>query len=180
MDNEILIDLKGENNEAYGRLYRQYFGMVNSFVAQNRGTTADAEDIFQDVLLVLFEKLKNDNFELTASLKTYIFAISKNLWFKRLRTTSREIGLEDFHSEKFIQEIDIAIDGERTLTEKLANYFHKITKHCNRLIHDIFYKEKTIEQIQTEYGYSSKHNAINQKHKCLNQIKKVKESDFSK
>jgi RNA polymerase sigma factor (sigma-70 family) len=179
MDKEILIDLKGENNEAYGKLYLMYFGLVKNFIKKNSGTTSDAEDVFQEVLLVLFEKLKKDDFQLTASLKTYIFAISKNLWLKRLRTTSREVEFTASHSDLLFTELDSAIDEERTLYERLFFYFRKISKHCNRLLHDIFLKEKPIEQIQTEYGYTTKHNAVNQKHKCLNQIKKVKELDTS-
>ena len=175
MDKEILLDLRGENNEAYGKLYRQYFGLVNSFITRNSGTTADAEDVFQDTLVVLFDKLKGDNFELTASLKTYVFAIAKILGLKRLRTASREIELTDLHSEKLVQDVNSAIDREQNLTEKLRFYLLKITKHCGRLIRAIYYEEKTLDDIQTEYGYSTKHNAINQKHKCINQIKKVKE-----
>lgn len=38
----------------------------------------------------------------------------------------------------------------------------------------MFFKNKPIEQIQKEYGYSTKHNAQNQKHKCVEQIRKVK------
>jgi len=38
----------------------------------------------------------------------------------------------------------------------------------------MFFKEKAIELIQKEYGYSTKHNAQNQKHKCVEQIRKIK------
>ena len=174
MVNAILLDLKGENNEAYGNLYLEYFGMVLGFVLRNNGNAADAEDVFQDAMVVLFEKLKNDNFELTASLKTYIFAIAKNLWLKHLRDSSREVELE-LCSPALMQEIDLEIDRERTAADRLRVFFQKITKHCQRLLNDIFFHEKSIENIQSEYGYSTKHNAINQKHKCLNQIKKAKE-----
>lgn len=47
MKTEILIDLKGENNNAFGQLYKEYFGMVNRFVTNNNGRTDDAEDIFK-------------------------------------------------------------------------------------------------------------------------------------
>jgi len=74
---DIIIDLKGENTYAFGGMYKNYFGMVNRFVINNNGTTNDAEDIFQDTMLILVEKLRKDNFGLTAFLKTYIMAISQ-------------------------------------------------------------------------------------------------------
>ncbi len=174
---EIIDDLKGENNNAFGQLYKEYFGMVNRFVMNNNGNPSDAEDIFQDTMLVLVEKLRQDNFQLTASMKTYIMAISKNVWLKRLRNIHSEIEFTDMLDHKFYEEINIAIENEKSYIDKLQNYIHRITKHCQGLIHDMFFKEKAIEQIQQEYGYSTKHNAQNQKHKCIEQIRKVKEQD---
>lgn len=180
MIREIIDDLKGENNNAFEQLYKAYFGMVNRFVTNNNGRTGDAEDIFQDTMMVLLEKLRQDNFQLTASIKTYIMAISKNLWLKRLRNVSRETEFTDIHGNNFYEEISISIEQEKNYWDKLQNYIHKISDHCQGLIHDIFFKEKAIEQIQQEYGYSTKHNAQNQKHKCVEQIRKIKEEDEKK
>jgi hypothetical protein len=44
----------------------------------------------------------------------------------------------------------------------------------------MLFKNKPIEQIQKDYGYSTKHNAQNQKHKCVQQIKKIKEQEDKK
>ena len=70
MKTEIINDLRGGNNNAFGQLYKENFAMVNSFVTNNNGRSVDAEDIFQDTMMVLLEKLKQDNFQLTASIKT--------------------------------------------------------------------------------------------------------------
>ena len=177
MNNEILHDLKGENNTAFGQLYKEHFGMVNRFVTNNSGRTDDAEDLFQETMIVLIEKLRKDDFELTASIKTYIMAISKNLWFKKLRNPSKEIEFRELHINQFYDEIDLAIEDEKSYKDKLQTLIHKISQHCQGLIHDMFFKEKSIDQIQKDYGYSSKHNAQNQKHKCVEQIRKVKEDE---
>lgn len=174
---DIIIDLKGENNRAFGVLYKNYFGFVNRFITNNSGTTNDAEDIFQDTMIALLAKLRQDNFVLEASVKTYIMAIAKNLWFKKLRTANRETEFTDMHNNKFYEEISLAIEHEKTYWDKLQNYVHQITEHCKGLIHDMFFNNKPIEQTQIDYGYSTKHNAQNQKHKCVEQIRKVKEQD---
>lgn len=177
MENEILIDLKGENNNAFGQLYKEYFGMVNRFVTNNSGRSDDAEDIFQDTMMVLLEKLRQDDFQLTASIKTYIMAIAKNLWLKRIRNSNKEIEFTEKLDNKFFEEINLAIEEEKTYFDKLQNLMHKITSHCRGLIHDMFFKEKSVEEIQKEYGYSTKHNVQNQKHKCVEQIKKAKDQE---
>lgn len=180
MNNEILWDLKGENNTAFRQIYKAYFGMVNRFVTNISGKTNDAEDLFQDTMIVLIEKLRKDDFELTASIKTYIMAISKNLWFKQLRHAGREVEFTDVRDNQFYEEIDLAIEDEKSYKDKLQTFIHRVSKHCQGLIHDMFFKEKSIDQIQKNYGYSTRHNAQNQKHKCVEQIRKVKEDKKNK
>ena len=177
---DIIIDLKGESNQAFGALYKNYFGLVSRFITNNNGTNHDAEDIFQDTMIALVAKLRQDDFVLEASVKTYIMAIAKNLWFKKLRAANRETEFTDIHDNKFYEEISLAIEQEKTYWDKLQNYIHQITEHCKGLIHDMFFKNKPIEQIQKDYGYSTKHNAQNQKHKCVEQIRKVKEQEEKK
>jgi len=177
---EIIIDLKRENSAAFEQLYKEHFSMVNRFVTNNNGRTDDAEDIFQDTMMVFLEKLRQDDFILTASIKTYIMAIAKNLWLKRLRISYKETEFTNKLDNKFFEEITLAIENERSYWDKLRSYLPLITIHCQKIIDDIFFKEKQIAQIQKEYGYSTKHNAQNQKHKCVEQIKKVKEQGENK
>jgi RNA polymerase sigma factor (sigma-70 family) len=177
MDTTLINDLKGENNRSFGQLYQEYFSMISRFVTNNSGQTEDAEDLFQDTMVVLIEKLRQDNFELTASLKTYIMAIAKNLWLKRLRSPQKTVEFSELLEQQYFEEINLAIEAEKTYWDKLQNYLHQITEHCKGLIHDMFFQQKRIEQIQKEYGYSSKQNAQNQKYKCVEQIRKVKELD---
>ena len=128
MLSEIIEDLKGENNFAFGNLYKSYFGIVDRFVTNNNGTTQDAEDLFQDTMIVLIEKLRMDGFQLTASIKTYIMAIAKNLWLKKLRNKSHTIDYDDLWYSLFYEEINTAIDAEKSYLDKLQSLLHKITK----------------------------------------------------
>jgi RNA polymerase sigma factor (sigma-70 family) len=178
-NNQILAGLKSGNSVSYERLYSHYFPAVEKFVLKNSGTPDDAKDIFQDSLLIPVEKLRADNFVLTASLKTYVIAICKNLWYKKMRnsTVRKEIALDDIMTNQLYIDITTSIENERTYLEKLQFYLSKITTHCNQLLQAMFFKNKSIDEIQAEYGYSSKHNAQNQKHKCIEQVRKIKVAD---
>jgi DNA-directed RNA polymerase specialized sigma24 family protein len=177
---DILSDLRGENNQAFGALYKNYFGTVKRFVLHNNGNVQEAEDLFQDTLLVFVGKIRQDDFVLTASVKTYLMAIAKHLWLKKLRGTALEVLFDEASNATFYENIQVAIEQETTYWDKLQYYLSKITAHCSRLMHDMFFQNKSIEVIQQEYGYSTKHNAQNQKHKCMEQIRKVKEQDEKK
>ncbi|QDH78537.1 sigma-70 family RNA polymerase sigma factor [Echinicola soli] len=175
--NKVLSDLKAKNNVAFEKLYHDNFHKVSKFVQNNNGNKADAEDLFQEAMIVLVEKLRQDNFHLTASINTYVYAICKNLWFKKLRDRNYELSVDEMQSFDFANSINSSIEVEKTYIEKLKGYLMKITDHCDKLIRDMFFRGKTIEQIQKDFGYSTVHNAQNQKYKCLEQIRKVKEDE---
>lgn len=163
-----------EKSKIFNRIYDTHFEMVRKFILINSGTVNDAEDIFQDTLIVLDRKLEEENFVLTAKLKTYIMGISKNLWYKKLRNNHLFVRLDEFHGGDYDQELSSFIEQEKSYAEKLLNVISRISSHCNRLINDIFFLSKPIKEIQKIYGYTSKHNAQNQKYKCMEQLKKEK------
>lgn len=160
-----------DKNRIFEKIYFDHFPVVKTFVLANNGNLDDANDLFQETLIILLRKLEEDDFVLTAKLKTYLFAIAKNLWHKHLRDNKRTIRLTEDYQEIFYSEIDSYIDKEKSETEKLLAIFSQISQHCNKLIHDIFYKSESIEEIKENYKYTSKHNAQNQKHKCIKQMK---------
>ncbi|MEP7239114.1 MAG: sigma-70 family RNA polymerase sigma factor [Ferruginibacter sp.] len=171
---KILGELKSGNCDFYGQMYEQNYPLVERFLLKNNGTVDDAKDIFQDIMLVLVEKIYADDFELTASLSTYIFAIGKKLWLKKLRNISyhKEIDLDDFTTTNLYADVTSSIETEMTYIEKLQSLMKKMSAHCYHLLRSMFYLDKKIEDIQNEFGYTSRHNAQNQKYKCLEQAKK--------
>lgn len=158
-------------------LYTKNFNKIKFFVKRNSGNEADAEDLLQDGMIVLYAKIREKNFKLTASIDTYLFAICKNLWFKKLRDQNYEVSLDELNSNDFKDSIDHSTEKEISYKERLKILLTRITKHCNKLIHDMFYREKSVNQVQKEYGYSSPHNAQNQKYKCVEQLKKAKKQE---
>lgn len=172
-----LVDLLRKNSkEATAYIYKNYYPSVKRYVLVNKGSVEDSEDLFQDVLIVLLTKIQHDNFTLSASLKTYIIAIAKNLWLKRLKHMQMQTSYEPT-LDSMLHELDHNIEQEKSYWEKLQDFFTKITNHCHDLLSKIFFQRKTIEQIQDEYGYTNKHNAQNQQHKCIEQVRKVKEKE---
>lgn len=171
-DQDILNALKSEQSKAYESLYNSYFDRVRRFICHNSGNTTDAEDVFQDAMMVLVQKIRMDHFRLTASMGTYILAISKNIWLNRLRDNKRKEEKGNTYFKTAFSEIDEMIEQERNYKSQLQKYIFKVSKHCQGVIDDVFFKGKTTEQIQKEYGYSSRQNAANQQYKCVEQLRR--------
>ncbi len=172
-DLDTFKGLQAKDNKAYEILYKFYYPSVKNFIVKNSGNEDDAQDIFQETLMVLLEKVPKDDFNLTSSLKTYIFAISSNLWLKKLRDSSKMVKTDKDIYEKYLMDYEAAeTEVSHANTNRLVSVFKIMTHKCITLLKAIFYEEKNIDTITKDYGYTNKHNAQNQKYKCLEQARK--------
>ena len=174
-DAQLLQGLKDREETAYRLLYQFYYPVIEKFVLRNSGTKADAGDLFQDAMVVLWRQVSGDGFTLRASLKTYLFAISRNLWFKRLRQAKRRLGVR----LESLPEADPAFacwehrleeekEKEKTLSQTLSLWLERITTHCRTLLQNLFLRGGSVEEL----GYKNKHTAQNQQYKCLQQLRR--------
>src|SRR4051812_5486762 len=128
-DNTLLDNLKNEDNASFEVLYKFYFPSIAAHIAQNFGNTEDAEDIFQEAIIVLLQKIRQENFVLTSSLKTYLFAIARNLWLKRLRDTKSN-SIDNFSSyQQETETFDFELQSGPTKEEKITSWLTKITEN---------------------------------------------------
>jgi RNA polymerase sigma factor (sigma-70 family) len=173
-DNTLLNSLKNEDNASFEVLYKFYFSSIATHIIQNFGSTDDAEDIFQEAIIVLLQKVRQVDFVLTSSLKTYLFAIAKNLWLKRLRD-NKLIPVDNF--EQYRQESEMVafeLHNEPTREEKLSSWLTKITENCQRILKAIFFYKEPMGSLMQKMGWKNKHTAANQQYKCIQQVKKEK------
>ncbi len=176
-DQVLLEQLKTEGNAAFQSLYKLYFPSVRAYITQNKGNDEDAQDIFQETIIVLLQKVRQPNFVLTSSLKTYLYAIAKNTWLKRLRN-NRQISVEEFEEyqntgESFADEIT----PEKTKEEKVQTWFTRITDNCKQILQAIFFYRVPMENLMEKMGWKNKHTAATQQYKCIQQVKREKEKD---
>ncbi|HMP88352.1 MAG TPA: sigma factor, partial [Lacibacter sp.] len=82
---ELLNGLARNNHAAIESLYLQHYGMIQAFVVNNNGSSDDARDIFQEAMILLYEKAQDPAFELNCKIKTYLYSVCRRLWLKRLQ-----------------------------------------------------------------------------------------------
>lgn len=170
-DDTLIDKLKKEESASFGMLYKSYFPTIASYIKHNSGSDQDAEDIFQEAIIVLLNKVRQPEFVLSSSLKTYLFSISKNLWLKRLRDNKPAVILTEDHTLLETQYL-LPEQEENTNNEKVVTWFQKITIHCQRILKAIFYLNEPMENLMIKMGWKNKHTATNQKYKCIEQIRK--------
>lgn len=169
---KILELLVADYKQAFTILYKDYFSMCVYFVTKNSGTKEEAKDIFQDAMIVLFKNSRKPNFELSCSIKTYLYSVIRNLWLKQLHQKNKRINITDY--ERFIQvETDETIlQKEETLFDTMYESLQKLGENCQRILRLFYFEKKSMEVIAQEMEYTNAENAKNQKYKCLQQLKK--------
>lgn len=167
MTDQELVELlkQGRYDKAMKGLYKA-FPVLKKWVVQNSGSKSDAEDVFQEALLVLCKKVKNDTFFLSSSLSTYIIAIGKNIWMAELR--KKNIIISD------TEDIEVAIieTAEEESSFALAEQaFALLGDKCKEILIMFYHHKKTMAYIASKIGFSTERVAKNQKYRCLEKAK---------
>ncbi|MEO6582793.1 MAG: sigma-70 family RNA polymerase sigma factor [Ferruginibacter sp.] len=144
-DEKLLLEgLAREDKESIERIYRENFKMVQSFVVNNSGSADDAADIFQEAMMVLFEKARSGTFELTAQLKTYLFSICRRLWLKKLQSLQRMYTSMEGAEELVAVEEDLETHEKRQAEfEIMDDAMSKIGEPCKSLLEAYYLQKKT-------------------------------------
>ena len=170
----LLKGLASNEKEAIEVLYKENYGLIQSLILQNNGSEDDARDIFQEGLIVLYEKSKMDSFALNCQIRTYLFAVCKRIWLKRLQQQRRFEPAAELTAEP------VAVEEDLEMHEKVNRQYNtmrsamgKIGEPCKSLLEAYYVHHKNMQEIAAYFGYTNADNAKNQKYKCLMRLKKL-------
>ena len=143
-------------------LYKSAFPTVAKYVSRMGGDFDEAKDVFQDALVVYYEKailnpmvLKNDI--------GYLIGTAKNLWLKRYCQTSQIQPLDDL-------DIALTID-ELPSSRRLLRFLETAGRKCMEVLKGFYYDQMSLQEIADEFGYSGTRSATVQKYKCLEKVR---------
>ena len=171
-DFTLLTQLRTEDNASFELLYKSYSPSIFAFIKQNKGNNEDAEDVFQEAIMVLLQKVRQPDFVLSASLKTYLSAIAKNIWLKRLRDNKIIMAMDECELSDPTETFNIELQPEKTEEEKVRNWMERITAHCQQVLKALFFYQESMDSLMIKMGWKNKHTAANQKYKCIEKVKK--------
>lgn len=180
-DRQLVEAIRGGDERALSQLYRLHWPMVSHFVLQNSGTEDDARDVYQEGVMVFYEKVREGSLELSCQIKTYLYAVCRRLWLKRLTSKSRLHGVRLLDDEDLPgsylhtgAEDDLLEAEERdrrfaTMSEALTH----LGEPCRSLLEGFYLLEKSMQDLTAEFGYTNADTAKTQKYKCLVRLKKL-------
>lgn len=85
-DEDIINGLRKRDNDVILFIYDKNFTLVRTMIVQNNGSDDDAEDIFQEAMIIIYKRLRgNKSFKLESSFTTYLYSVARLIWLKKLR-----------------------------------------------------------------------------------------------
>jgi len=184
-DAQILKGILRHDNLILQYIYKQYYYKVNYFIKKNQGNEDDASDIFQEAIIVIYRKLKeNDLIFEKSSFQGYLFSVCRFLWLKQLE--KRRIERERLNDSLPFQE-DLYDDNLVELVDKNAKYglyqkhFKTLSTDCQKLL-QLFFEKVPLKEIAKIMGYKTEKYAKTRKYKCKELlIKRIKQdTEFKK
>jgi len=174
-DSEVILGILNNSETALKRLYIAYFPMVLQLIINNNGDEEDAKDIYQEAIIVLYNKVKAGDFELSSKLKTYIYSICRRLWLKRLSHINRYGGdIRDFQEFLPAAEEEFDQHNDRDMQfGKMESALRLLGEPCKTIVEDFYINNKSMQDICERFGYTNADNAKTQKYKCLQRLKKL-------
>ena len=173
-DDALLIGLKEKRADCIRYLYREYFPLAKSIVEKNSGNYADAQDVFQDGIIVLYQKILSGPLTLNCSLKTFFFSICRNIWMQRLDRKWRLLYQDDLVTESVEDYDAIPIEINEETLEKTRLYqihFLSLPADCQRIL-KMFLSNASLKDISEHMGFKDVNYAKTRKYLCKNMLRK--------
>lgn len=168
-DQDILKLFKnGQRDKAFVKLYRLY-PRIEKLILSKGGNKADANDVFQEALIILNRNLESSNFKLTSSFYTYLYSVSRFVWSDiQKQMTKKELHQLDGHEVQVFQNV---IEEKKYQIAEHA--FLEIGKRCQQLLQLFYHKAMSFKEIAQVMQFKSSKIAKNQKYKCLQKAKDI-------
>jgi len=178
-EQQLLAAFAVGDRYAATKIYNQYYNVINAWLIKNGASEDDVADVYQEAVVILYEKAQQEEFRLTCSISTYLFAISKHLWYKKASKQQKMPGSLSDHAgteegEDWAYEDDVNVQVEREAHyDQLNVALEQLGEPCSSLIKAFYHNDKSMQEIAADFGYTNPDNAKTQKYKCLTRLRKI-------
>ena len=153
------------------RLYLTAFPTVARHIARQGGSLEEAKDVFQDALVIYYEKISAGNLQLTHSEQAYLLGIAKHLWYHQQQKRKGQVSGDILSFMDVVEE-----EPPQPSTNRLLRYLETAGQKCMEMLQAFYYDKQNMKEIAERFGLSGERSATVQKHKCLEKVRnKVKE-----
>src|SRR5665647_317427 len=173
-DEAILEGLRLRSDYIINFIYKEFFPIIRFLVLENGGSGEDAEDVFQDGIIIIYSKISLNQLTLTSSFKTYMYSVCRNLWLQKLNKRKAVYDkLSDV--EEFIdlpKDVLQEANNEQTELHRIIQiHFLSLPHDCQKVLR-LFIKNIPLREIAGIMGFKTENYAKTRKYLCKQELKK--------
>jgi RNA polymerase sigma factor (sigma-70 family) len=173
-DARLIDGIRRGDDTALVTLYEANQRPITAYVMRNNGTQDDADDILQESLVVLWERLRAGRYEHTAALGTFLFATARNIWLRRLAHQRREQPLDPIADDPSTDDpspLEQLMESEQVAC--VRNALDRLGEPCRSLLVQFYWEESSMEDIAHSLGFANAATAKSKKYQCKEQLKRL-------
>jgi RNA polymerase sigma factor (sigma-70 family) len=174
-DQEKLLRL-AKDDKFFTQIYNEYKDYSLRFLRKMHNDDDLLKDIYQDAVIVLFEKSKDPSFNLTCNIQTYINSVCRNQLLNKFKENSRFITKSDDFDpnvKDWFEEYDDEKENRLNLLEKSLEKLKEKGEKCFEILKRFFYQKQSMDQIAVDMNYTNGDNVKNQKSRCQKKLKEL-------
>ncbi|OXB01453.1 RNA polymerase subunit sigma-24 [Flavobacterium oncorhynchi] len=171
LDQKYIEGLASNDSAVIQTIYKKFVPKVVMFIMNNSGDRDQAQDVVQDVLILLFNQAKANALQLTCPFDAYFFLLCKRKWLNELKKTANK-GVTINEDAVSINESALELIGQtEDFDEKQQLFdtmFQKLGDKCQELLKLSFTiksMEEVAEKLNVTYGYVRKKKSL-----CVGQL----------
>lgn len=175
---ELLNGILRNDTIVLQSIYKNFYSKINFFIKKNNGDDDDANDVFQEAIIIIYRKLKANDLVLDCTFETYLYSVCRFLWLKQLERRKLEKEKikdnheynEDIYDDNLEKVVDLN-DRYRLFQKHFAN----LGKDCQKVL-QLYFDKVPLKSIAQIMGFKSEKYAKKRKFKCKEYlIKSIKQ-----
>ncbi len=171
-DSEILAKISKGDEATLDYLYKKHYRMMTRMVISNNGTEDEAKDIYQEALLVFWQKAISGNLVLTSKISTFLYSICLNLWRKELERKSK-YGDEVRDSEEYQQH------EKNERIRIIHECIDALGDSCRKILTYYYFDGMSMNDIAQKLGFANTDTAKTKKYKCKKRLDSLIKTKYS-
>lgn len=172
---EIIDGIRERDTRILDYIYENYIHQIKDLVIQNSGTIEDAKDIYQDAVLIIYQRVREKELKLNCTFGTYIYSVCRLLWLKNLEKKKTERKYLDEKSNLVELDDNLLDKFEKNDRQKLYQYhFNKLSFKCQKIL-ELSLAGISANEIARILNFKSEVYVRKRKHNCKeNLVSKIK------
>jgi RNA polymerase sigma factor (sigma-70 family) len=162
-------------DDAIRFLYITQLDITTRYVKQNSGNDEDAQDIFQELVLVFIELVKKNKFRGESSVSTFLYALTRNIWLNELKKRNRaKLRDEKFDKQQPGTDMDVShFIMHREMKTALMRMVDNLGEPCKKILLAFYFDNLAMKDILLATAYDNEQVVRNKKYKCLKQLEQM-------